>query len=164
MREIRSGELCLIRRILPVFAKDQHGVAALEFAIAMPAMLLLLGGLTDFTLAFWNKGMLASAVASGAGYATIVGPNVSASAIQNIVMRKLSLPVSDVTVTGPACYCVSGTPAAASNQACTSPCPDKTMPNTYVTISARYTYTPLIPYYSHLASVMLVETTMARLR
>ena len=164
MRKAHSNKLCSIRKTLPRVAKDQLGLAALEFAISMPVMLLLLGGLTDFSLAFWNKGMLASAVAAGAEYAAIVGPNVSASAIQSIVMQKLSLPTSDVTVTGPACYCVSGTPAAASNQACASSCPNNTVPGTYVVISAKYTYAPLLPYYSSLASVMLMETTMARLK
>jgi Flp pilus assembly protein TadG len=145
-------------------AEDQRGVAAVEFALLMPVMLLLLGGLADFALAFWNKGMLASAVAAGAEYAVIVGPNVSAPSIQSIVMRKLSLPASDVTITGPACYCVSGTPGAAASQVCASPCPDTRMPSIYVKISAKYTYTPIMPYYSQMTDDILMETTMARLK
>ncbi|MCW3475433.1 TadE/TadG family type IV pilus assembly protein [Limobrevibacterium gyesilva] len=139
-------------------------MAALEFAIIVPVLLVMLAGLTDFALAFWSRGVLASSVAQGAQYAVLVGPTVSTSAIRSIVGQQLSLPAANVTITGPSCYCVSGTPAAASIQTCGNPCPNGTMPGTYITISASYTYTSLMPLYSNLTNPLLTETTMARLK
>ena len=88
---------------------------------------------------------------------------MTAAAIQNIVGRQLSLPASSITVTGPSCYCVSGTPAAAAVQTCGIPCLDLTTPVKYVTISAQYTYNPILPTYSKLVSPVLTEAAMARL-
>lgn len=130
-----------------------------------PVLLLMLGCLSDFALAFWSKGVLANSVAEGAEYAVVAGPGVSASSIQGVVGQKLSLPAAAITVMGPSCYCVSGTPATAVAQACTQPCPTTlALPGTYVTISAQYTYRSLLPLYSKLANPVLVETAMARLK
>ncbi|MDQ2762839.1 MAG: pilus assembly protein, partial [Pseudomonadota bacterium] len=93
-------------------------MAAIEFAIIVPVLLLLLGGLADFALAFRSKGLLASSVAQGAEYAFLAGPVVSAAFVQSVVAQKLALSPADVTVTGPACACVSGTPASATEQVC----------------------------------------------
>jgi Flp pilus assembly protein TadG len=144
--------------------RANRGVAAVEFAIVAPVLLLMLGGVVDLALAFLSKSMLASSVAEGAEYAFVAGPSVSASAIRSIVGQKLSLPAENITVTGPGCYCVSGTPAVAAAQTCTVPCPNLSLPGTYVTISAHYTYTSLLPLYSHLTNPELVETAMVRLK
>jgi Flp pilus assembly protein TadG len=153
-----------MRNLLARAVRDEHGLAGIEFAIIAPVLLLMLGGVADFALAFWTKGVLASSVAQGAEYAFVAGPSVSTASIQSVVGQKLSLPAAAITVTGPICYCVSGTPATAAVQTCTVPCPNQSLPGTYVTISAQYTYTPLLPLYSHLASPVLVETTLARLK
>lgn len=146
-------------------ARDARGIAGLELALTAPILLFMFICLADFALAFWYKGMLASSVAGGANYAVLKGPTVTASAIQGIVGQQLSLPASSVTVKGPYCSCVSGTPAAAADQTCSSLCPaDAANPGTYVTITAQYTYRPILPTYSQFASPLLIETTMARLK
>ena len=153
-----------MRRRLARIAEDDRGLAGIEFAMLAPVLLLLLGCLADFALAFWTKGVLASSVAEGTAYAFAAGPSVSASSIRSVVGQKLSLSAAAVTVTGPSCYCISGTPATPASQACANPCPNGTMPGTYVTISAQYTYASLLPLYSQLANPVLVETTTARLK
>lgn len=154
--------------MMKTFAKamrDDAGVSALEFGLTVPVFILLFSGLADFALAFWKQGVLASSVAEGAQYSILAGPTVSGPAIQTVVARKLALPTSNVTVTGPSCYCLYSSPVAASPiQSCTVPCADTTVPGTYVTISARYTYVPIMPLYSRMASSTLVETTTARLK
>lgn len=144
-------------------ARDRRGLAGIELAIVMPVLLILLGGLGDFALAFWNKGLLAESVAQGAQYAFLVGPGVSATAVQSVVRQRLSLPAANVAVTGPGCYCVSGTPAVAASQACGNPCPDATMPGIYMTISASYQYTSILVS-SHLTNPVFVENATVRLR
>ena len=144
--------------------QDERGVAGIEFVFAAPVLLLMLGGLSDFGLASWKKGILASSVAEGASYAVLAAPTVNIPTIQNIVGEKLSLPASSVTVTGPTCFCVSGTPAVKTTQACSTSCPGGKKPGTYITITAQHTYQPIFPVYGRLASTLLVETAMARLQ
>lgn len=153
-----------MRRVSPGSVRDERGLAALEFGLVAPVLLLLLGSMIDFTLAFWSKGLLASAVAEGAHYAFVTGPGVSASAIQNIVGQSLSLPAAAVTVTGPGCRCLSGTPVTVTAQVCGNPCPNGTTPGTYVTITARHAYASVLPLYSSLVNPVLVETATVRLK
>jgi len=145
-------------------AQDSRGAAAIEFVLIVPVLLLLLGGLGDFALAFWYKGLLASSVAQGASYAAMKGPTVTAPVIQGIVGQKLALPASSVTVTGPSCYCVSGRPAVRANQVCENLCPSGAKPGSYVDISARYTYRSILPSFSKLVDPVLTETATARLQ
>lgn len=153
-----------MRRLFSKVMWDDRGVIGVEFAIVAPVLVVMLGSVTDFALAFWTKGVLANSVAEGAEYASIAGPSVLAADIKSVVGQKLSLPAPAITVTGPSCYCVSGTPATSALQANCKPCPDGSTPGTYVNISAQYTYKPLLPLYSQLASPVLVETTMTRLK
>lgn len=143
---------------------DKRASAIIEFAVILPILLLLLGGVADFALAFWFKSVLATSVEEGAEYAFLVGTSVSASSVQTVVGQKLSLPASAVTVTGPACYCISGTPASASSQSCTQTCAGGAAPGMYLTISATYTYNSILPAYSQLSNPQLSETAMVRLR
>lgn len=143
---------------------DRRASSIIEFAIIVPVLLLLLGGVVDFALSFWFKDVLGTSVEQGAEYAFLVGPGVSTSAVQTVVGRKLSLPASAVTVTGPSCYCINGAPASASSQSCTQTCPSGVAPGTYMTITATYTYNAVLPAYSKLSNPQLSETVMVRLR
>lgn len=161
--------------------RADRGTAAVEFAIAVPVLLTMLGCLADFGLAFWYKGLLAGSVAQGGQYAFLARtdllsaatPTAAIQKVQAVVGRRLLLPSANVTVSYPlACGCVSGTPAAFSATACGATCPNGTTAGTYVTITARHTYTPVLPFYSKLAgstasasaTVTLVESTTVRLR
>lgn len=153
-----------MKPLLARTACDNRGLAGLEFAMTISVLLLLLGGVTDFALAFWNKGLLASSVAQGAHYAFLVSPTVSASSVQGIVRKKLSLPTDNVTITGPACFCIRGMPAATVAIACHQLCPGDKTPITYVSISARYIYTPMLPLYSQMATSTFTEAATVRLK
>jgi Flp pilus assembly protein TadG len=143
----------------------RRGSAAIEFAIACPVMLIMFGGLVDFGLAFLDKGMLANAVAQGAYYAYLNGTSVNGTAVQTIVQRASKLSGVSAIVTGPACYCITGSPLALVAAACTSPpCGDTTTPGSYVQISATYTYSSILPFYSKLNNPTLLETTTVRLK
>ena len=154
-----------MKRFPAWMAYNDRGLAGLEFAMTVPILLLLLGGVTDFALAFWNKGLLASSVAQGAHYAFLVGPTVTAASIQGIVRKKLSLPAGNVNITGPACFCISGTPATTAPIACTQLCPGAVAPVNYVKISATYSYTPMLPLYSQMAATStFTEAATVRLK
>jgi Flp pilus assembly protein TadG len=158
------------------WVRDRHGVAALEFALIVPVLLLLLGGVSDFGLLMWGKSELANGIAQGVQYALLTGPSVSAaavkSAVQNGATRSGVNATVTVNVTGPACYCVSGQPAVlpssstalSSTYTCTGTCPTSgNAPGAYMIITVHYMYQPLMPLYSQLSNPTVAETVTVRL-
>lgn len=143
---------------------DVRGNAAIESALGLSVLMVMFACLVDYSLAFWNKGMLTNSVAQGIQFALLSGTQVSPSAVQGIVRQKLNLSASAVNVSQPSCKCVVGTPATAVPQICGIPCPNGILPGTYITISAQYTYVPLLPAYSQLASPIITETATAKLK
>ncbi len=57
---------------LPAPYRDQNGVAALEFAIVLPVLAVILFGILDFALLFYNKQVLTNASREGARAAIVV--------------------------------------------------------------------------------------------
>ena len=164
-----SGLGTLLRR-------DRRGLAALEFALVAPMLLLILGGIADFGLIMVGRSRLANGVAQAAQLALLSGAGVSATSIttnvQNGASRAGLTEAVTVTVTGPACYCVTGTPASlgtkstlSANYTCTATCPaSATGPGTFVTIAAKYTFQPLMPLSALLSSLTIGQTTTVRLQ
>jgi Flp pilus assembly protein TadG len=142
----------------------RHGTAAIEFAIACPVMLLFFGGLVDFGLALWAKSTLANAVAQGAYYAYVTGTSVTSTNVQTLVQNSSGLSNVTATITGPACYCITGTPLALAAATCNTTCADTTTSGYYVKIKANYTYQSILPVYSHLNNPTLVESAIVRLK
>jgi Flp pilus assembly protein TadG len=52
--------------------KDQNGVAAVEFAVVLPILVIILLGIFDFALLFYNKQVLTNASREGARAAIVV--------------------------------------------------------------------------------------------
>jgi hypothetical protein len=46
--------------------RDQGGVAAIEFAIVLPVLVILLCGIIEFSIAYYNKAMITNASREGA--------------------------------------------------------------------------------------------------
>ncbi len=143
---------------------DTRGNAAVEFALGLSILMVLLAGLVDYSLAFWTKGLLTNSVSQGIQFALLSGPQVSTSSVRGIVSHKLHLSASDVDVSQPICKCVSGMPVTAVLQTCGLPCPNGALPGAYITISARYTYVPIMPAYSRLSNPVITETATAKLK
>ena len=141
----------------------RRGNAAIEFALAFRVVLLLFCGLADFGLALWDKSMLANAVAQGGYFAVISGTTGSATAIQTLVQTSSKLSGVSATVSSPSsCYCITGTPLALAAATCRSTCADTTTAGYFVTISATYTYTSIVPgIYSLLLDTSLINPTIA---
>jgi hypothetical protein len=129
-----------------------RATAALEFALASPLLVVMLGGAADFGLAQFYRVNLANAVAAGAQYALLTGPAVGTGNIQTIVTDAMYLPAGAsgnllVTVTGPGgssspgggCLSVSGSPVLITSASYGSPCGDGSTAGTYVLITATYT-------------------------
>jgi Flp pilus assembly protein TadG len=164
-------------KVLGPFIDDRSGLAAVEFALISPVLLLLLGGVIDFGLMMSGRSQLANGIAQGVQYALLKGASVSSATITNIVQAGSSRsgvrPAVSVNVTGPACYCISGQPAVLSagpaalsaTYACTGSCPVAgVVPQAYVVVTASYTYQPLMPFYSQLANATVTETVTVKLQ
>lgn len=123
----------LLRR----FARDEEGIALLEFAIFVTILLLLVFGAVDFGRALYTANNLTSAAREGARYgATLSTPICSgASSAANIQA------IQDTTVARMAVAIVGGTAPARGQVAVT--CPGGTAVQVVVT----YPFTWLTPLY-----------------
>jgi len=161
----------------PSWFTDRRGVAAIEFALIAPVLLLFLGGIVDFGLLTVGQSQLANGVAQAAQYALLQGPSVTAANVQAMVKSGSLRAGLNATVTpvisGPACYCVKGEPAALVTPStpltgtftCTGTCPTpEAAPGAFLTITASFIYQPLMPFYSKLASTTVPESATVRLQ
>lgn len=165
----------------PSLTGNRRGVAAVEFALIAPVLMLLLGGVIDFGLALAGRSQLANGVAQGVQYALLTGPSVvgtgsASNTVQSVVkaaaLRSGVTGTVTVTVVGPRCYCVSGQPATlgtapnllSGTYTCTGTCTSPSMaPGAFVIITASYVYQPLMPL-SQLVTPTLSETVTVRLQ
>jgi Flp pilus assembly protein TadG len=156
---------------------NRSGVAAIEFALVVPVLLMIVGGLSDFPVALLDEIQIATGVADGAAYAFSKAQNisgtlapVSSSDVQSKVLGAINLPNVTVTVTPPTLGCVSHNttstppvttliPATAGSTCGASNNP----PGTYMVITASYVYSPVMPLYSQLTSTTLTKSVVVRL-
>jgi len=156
---------------------NRRGVAAIEFALIAPLLLFFLAGIVDFGLLTVGRSQLANGVAQAAQYALLQGPSVTAANVQAMATSGSSRAGLAATVTavisGPACYCVTGEPAAlvapstalTATFTCTGTCPSpEAAPGAFLTITASFVYQPLMPFYSRLASTTVPESVTVRLQ
>jgi Flp pilus assembly protein TadG len=89
-----------------LFRKSERGYATVEFALALPILLLVVFGAVEFGLAFHSQQVLTDASREGARAGIIMStPRPSASQIQDVVRNYLSAVGWDtskatITVTG----------------------------------------------------------------
>jgi Flp pilus assembly protein TadG len=146
-----------------------RATAALEFALATPMLVVILGGAADLGLAQYYRTNLANAVAAGAEYAYLTGTTVTSTNIQSVVTNTMFLAAGDsanlsVSVTGPRGYCVTGTGPTMTSASAGSVCGgDGSIAGTYVIISATYTHSGLMNGFMSLSSEAITESATVRL-
>lgn len=131
----------LSRLFAPVrrLAGCARGTAAVEFALLMPVVLLLIVGLYDFGMATYTAMSLAGA-ARAAGQYALQNPTDTAG-IQQAADNASQLPTNGLTVTsGEVCQCPDGTTVS-----CTGVCPAGTI-QVYVQVKAQQPFRMLISY------------------
>jgi Flp pilus assembly protein TadG len=152
------------------------GVAAIEFALVAPVLLMIVGGLSDFPAALLDEIQIATGVADGAAYAFSKAQNLSGTLapvdfgdVQSKVSSSINLPNVTVTVTPPTLGCVSHTTGTPPVTTLTTVQPGSTCgarnnpPGTYMVITASYVYSPIMPLYSQLRSTTLTKSVVVRL-
>ena len=153
-------------RSLDIHALGTRAAAAVEFVLCTPLLIVLLGGAHDLGLAQYSRATLANAVAAGAEYAYLTGPPVTATNVQNVVIKTSFLTSTNliVTVTGPTGYCVTGTGPTKSGAAYGSVCSDGSTAGLYVVITATYTNTGIMSGFMAASSYALTESATVMLK
>jgi Flp pilus assembly protein TadG len=143
-----------------------RGFAAVEFAIALPILMLFLAGVSDFGIIYYRQSCLSTAIAAGAEYAMLTdirneqssGPALTVANIQTVMVNAAAQSMPNITVSAVAtdptlCYCMTGSSPNSTLTAaatCTSTCASGAAPTRYVELTVTHLYTPLLPLYSML--------------
>lgn len=138
-----TARLGALRRL----ARRRDGSVAAEFAVVGSFLLMMLIGIADYTLPLWRTQQLSNAAWAGAAYAAVKGWNSA-----NIITAATSatqfggLTVSPVQSCGCPNTGSTGITAATCGTTCGTPLTGSPAAGTYVTVTATYTYTPLVPF------------------
>jgi Flp pilus assembly protein TadG len=176
----------LFRALSRCRAIDTSGIAALEFALSMPVLIVIFGGVTDLSIAIWDHITTAAAVNAGADYALTKGQTVAnssdvppflinvAAIVAGASRPGATLSTSNVVVTYNNAtngsnfsntYCVPasgvfpGSPTASGNT-----CADGTTPGKFVRIQSTYVSTPLSPLDAAFLSGNYTDTVTVRVQ
>ena len=109
--------------------KNPSGNVAIEFAIILPIVFLMLSGVLNFGLILANQNQLNAVASVGMLYAF---GNSSSPAAVKTAMQNATTNLTPLTVTATQfCQCSNGT-----NIACSKTCTGGVVPGTYVTVTA----------------------------
>lgn len=123
--------------------KAQTGVAAIEFAILAPLLVLLLIGIVEVGLASYEALQVQSAAEAGALYAAKNGWN--SNGIETAVVNATG--ASGITATpAPQTFCGCPQASGISTTSCSATCPGGTSPGQYVEVDAALTHEPILPF------------------
>lgn len=137
------------------------GVGAIEFAIIAGILSLLLLGLLDFGIGFWEKMQVGNAARAGAEYAVRYGYN--SANIQTAVLNATNLAGAQASpAPSQSCGCPDTT-TGITPRICGAACPNGDMAGTFVTVGAQVSYQTLfawpgIPRPMTLAASVTVRT------
>jgi len=119
------------------FFRNSKGTAAIEFALALPILLLLLSGLVNFGLIIAKKNALTGIVSVGMLYA--FGNQSTPALVQTSMAASTDISPLTLTVTQ-TCECLDG-----SQPLCVVNCSDGKLPAKYVNITANSTVNLVVP-------------------
>jgi Flp pilus assembly protein TadG len=132
-----------LSRFIAASGDGVRGMAAIEFSIVAPLLVLMLVGTVDAGSAIYRKMQVQTAVHAGAQYAMVNGFN-STGITTAITSASNSSSVSPSPAPQQFCGCPSMSGIATIS--CSSTCTGGTTPGSYVTVSAQSTYTTLFRY------------------
>jgi Flp pilus assembly protein TadG len=127
--------------IVAFIAKDRNGAAGVEFALALPVLVLLLIGTFDYGALAFQTMQVSEAAQAGADYALHNGWN--STAIQTAVTSATGLSVTASPTPTLSSACLSGNTLVVTTG---SSCTGGGTPGGYVFVYAQTTFTPLIAW------------------
>jgi len=169
-----------IRSAARTLCADKRAVALIEFALALPPLLILLAIVIDLGRAYHARLVLLRALTAGALYAFEQGSTVTSAtatdlraSITTIVQQSADDASLTVTIrlngqagsaNADGYYCTTGYPVNWTTTGTKSvSCPDHTMSAKFVAIHVSGVFTPLFPFGSIAGSMFpLTETVLVR--
>ncbi len=131
------------RRLPNLVARDRRGVAAMEFAVLVPVLVLVALCTADLGLAIYSEMQVQNSAEAGVGYAFLHGYN--ATAISSAITSAGQ--VSGLTASpSPSEFCGCPGSSGVVSATCGSTCSNGNGAGTYVTASATLVYHTLISY------------------
>lgn len=143
----------------------REGVAAVEFALLAPVLILLFTGAVSLGLASWTKMQVGNAARAGAVYAVNHGYNKAniQAAAQNATA--LSTKVSVVTSPEATQSCIDPATGTISPAGAAAACPGTgSSPGNYVTITTTMSYSLIMPIPGIAKAMTLSGNAVARIK
>ncbi|HEY0834067.1 MAG TPA: TadE/TadG family type IV pilus assembly protein [Azospirillum sp.] len=128
-------------RLMPLLkrlAGARGGNITVEFALALPFLLLILGAVIDFGRAAYDRMALETAARSAVQYAR-TNPSDTAG-IRRAALNAGGVAAEAVVDSRQFCECPDG-----STTLCTTVCPAGDAPQVYLEVTIRSDFTPLVP-------------------
>ena len=123
---------------------DEKGTAAIEFGLVGTMLSLLLLGLIDFGMGYWEQMQVGNAARAGGQYAIFNG--WSSAGITTAVTSATSLSaISATPAPAQSCGCPSAS-AGITAATCGSSCTGGGTAGTYVTVKAQASYSTIFPF------------------
>lgn len=132
-----------LRGTMRAMSDDRRGVAAIEFAIMVPALVMMTVCTVDLGMGIYTNMQVQDAAQAGAQYAIAHGFDVNSisTAVSNATGQ------SGISASPPPVqYCGCATAAGVTNVTCGAACPAGAVAGTYVQVSTQATYTTILPY------------------
>jgi Flp pilus assembly protein TadG len=133
----------MFRRVLARAAGDTSGVAAIEFGIIVPILVLMVVATADIGMGFYRKMQVEDAAQAGAAWAIKNG--FDANLISTAVTSATSAPAISVSP-APVQFCGCASGSSISTVTCGTTCSGGALAGTYTTVSAQMTYNTILPY------------------
>ncbi len=125
------------------FWAARDGIGAIEFALIAPLLLMMLLGILDFGMAFWQRMQIANATDAGVEWA-MANP-YNGTSITDVVQAatNLSIPTGNISPSNP--YgCATSSGVVTYSQSTT--CPDGSTSQLYTLVSAYICYSTLFTW------------------
>ncbi len=126
-----------------VLHTGQRGAAVVEFALILPLLILLMVGLFDFGVGFWQYMQVQAAAEAGAQYATL-HPDDTAGIAAAVASATGTSGISATPLPAKVCGCPGNHPFEVACGAAN--CDSGSKPGVYAKVSAQVGYSPLLPY------------------
>jgi hypothetical protein len=127
-------------RTLGRLAGDRGGNVAVEFALLLPLLIVILTGLIDFGRATYERMALETAARSAVQYAR-QNPNDTAGITAAALNAGGLAATAEVEVPAPFCECPTG-----ASIACGTVCPNGDALLRFLSVTVRHDFEPLFPY------------------
>jgi Flp pilus assembly protein TadG len=133
----------IFRRLLARAARSTSGAAAIEFAIVVPVLTLMVIAVSDIGFGVYRKMQVEGAAQAGAEYAIRNGFDINA--ITNAVLSATNASTISASPS-PTQFCGCATGSSINSVSCGTPCPGGALAGTYVTVSAQMSYNTTLTY------------------